>query len=71
MMRTIIIKHDWWGGHPEDNKLWTGLFEDTLELFDYHTKDRLKALAEKDGYACKVIRQHRDGSDTVIKQSKI
>lgn len=68
-MKTIIIRYDWWGGHFKDKKWWTGLFEGTEEVFDYHTKDELKRLAEREGFNWKVIRQHRDGTVSIVEKS--
>lgn len=68
MKRTILIKYDWWGGHPADKKLWTGVFEDTGQVYDYDTKSRLIQSAEKDGHNWKVLRQHKNGNNTIVCQ---
>ena len=49
---------------------WSGIFEDTLEGYDYNPKDQLKHSAEADGYNWKVLRIHRDGLTSIIESSE-
>ena len=68
--RTILIRYERWGGNFYDQHWWTGIFEDTGDVYDYHTKETLKADAERDGYAWKVLRYHKDGRISVMETSE-
>jgi len=68
-MRTILIKYE--KARLHFSKLfWSGIFEDTLEGYDYNPKDQLKHSAEKDGYKWKVLCIHRDGLTSIVESSK-
>jgi len=71
-MRTVIIlyEHFTTSAVHVGKKFWTGYFEDTKEGYDYDTKSGLIESCKEDGHKYKVIRQHRDGSRSVIKTQK-
>jgi len=47
-------------------KFWSGIFEDNSEGYDYNPKQQLIESCKKDGYNYKVLRQHRDGTRSVV-----
>ena len=71
MSKTLIISHAHSiGGQFADHRLWMGVIEGETDVWDYHTKENLKKEAEKEGMKWKVLRQHRDGTTSVIEQSQ-
>lgn len=56
-----------WGGHPRDHRHWCGTVNG--EVWDYNSRHALIRQAEKNGFAWKVIRHHRDGSESVVARS--
>jgi len=47
-------------------KFWSGIFEDNSEGYDYNPKQQLIESCKKDGYNYKVLRQHRNGTRSVV-----
>jgi hypothetical protein len=52
-------------------KFWSGIFKDTGEGYDYGTKQQLIEECKEDGYNYEVIRQHRDGTQSVIERGTV
>lgn len=68
MSRTVIIHWQMsWSGQFSDYN-WTGEFEDDGDVYDYNTKESLKTDCIKDGFNYKVIRHHKDGTDTIMEE---
>ena len=65
----IQIKYEWWALNFRDRAHWTGVIEETGEVFDYNSKEELKRLAEKAGHAWVVLRHHRDGKVSIMEAS--
>lgn len=71
MRKTLIIRHAHSvGGQFADHRWWEGCIEGECEVWDYHTKENLKKEAEEAGMDWKVLRQHRDGTISIIEQSR-
>lgn len=47
---------------------WSGIFTDTLEAFDYDTKNGLIESCKKYGYNYEVIKQKRNGERVVVQR---
>lgn len=54
------------GGQRSDRWMWVAMING--EVYDYHHKNILKAKLEKDGHFWQVIRQHRDGTNSIIEE---
>ncbi len=71
MNKTLIIRHvHQWGGQILDRCFWEGVIEGENEVYDWDTKDHLIELAKRENMNWKVLRQHRDGTVSVIEQSQ-
>jgi len=68
LKRTVIIKYEHFTGHKGliPKGFWTAFFEDDGEGYDYNPKSKLIKSCEEDGYNYKVIRQHQDGSTSIV-----
>ncbi len=72
MKRTVSIfhEHSVSSGAHIGRWAWTGIFTDTLEAFDYDTKEGLIESCKKEGYNYKVLRCHRNGKKSVVERSE-
>ena len=66
MNDVLLIQYQWWGNGHIKNRFWCASWECSKEVHDYNPKDLLVKDAIKNGWKYKVIRNHRDGSKSII-----
>lgn len=64
MLITVKYEH-LYGGSFYDRRWWTAI-EPNGDVFDYGTVEQLKKTIKADGHDYKVIRVHKDGSETIL-----
>lgn len=64
----IIIHHHSLGGQIADRMFWTGIIEGETDVWDYGLRHQLEKQALDCGMGYKVIRMHRNGKRSIIKQ---
>ncbi len=68
---TMIIEYPHrWGGQFEDKRCWMSRKQGTSEVDDWHSVSHLIKNAEEDGFEWVVLRNHKDGTKSIIKKSK-
>ncbi len=68
MARTVLILYEHFTNSVAHmgKQFWSGIFEDDLTGYDINPKSELIKSCKKDGYNYKVLRQHRDGTRSVV-----
>ncbi len=69
--KILIIRHQHnIGGQIADRRFWEGAIEGETDVWDWHTKENLKKQAEEAGMGWRVLRYHRDGTISIMEESK-
>lgn len=68
MKLEITIRYEWWGNANINNRSWSAIFPNG-DMFDYGTVNQLITECETEGYEWKVLRYHRNGEISILKQS--
>ena len=70
-LKTLLISYEHHtGGQIADNKLWMGVIEGEIDVWDWNSKAHLKRNAEAEGRKWKVIRRHNNGKISIMEESK-
>ncbi len=65
----IRIEYQYWALHYSDRKYWVAIDNDTNEVVDYNSKDKLIAYCKINKLDYEVRRYHRNGGFSVIEKS--